>query len=359
MKKSTLWIICFFLLQSFSGYSQVTQEQLQGDWIVVNITMADGSMVVNSGMDSSTYTMYSFINDTLQIKVMPKWGGYNEPDQKYKLRDSSIVCNVMTYKILYLSKDSLVIVDINDKIESSKRYHYQLVNRRRIIKTEQAKQQNTDTFMVTSKAIPLLKGNIFDPEYNKTNNVLINIAEISGVLYFDLIQQKIIVDIEHSKESEKGNLKFISFIENSFPYWDLNGFTNYAFIKAPFFFEIESSPIEPGPFSLIRHSLRFYPIINGVLPEPLPKVSRNNFLRSNTLFKKGIKLYKKDKLSEALSYFEKSYQLNPENLDALYNMGSIYFKLGDVNAACTCYLKLKNMGQKEAAEIYDQYCKEE
>lgn len=99
MKKSVLWIICFFLLQSFSGYSQVTQEQLQGDWIVVHITMADGSAVVNSGMKSHDYMMYSFKDDILDIEYLPGWTNRRKLFFKYKVKDDFINCPKIPYQV--------------------------------------------------------------------------------------------------------------------------------------------------------------------------------------------------------------------------------------------------------------------
>ncbi len=112
MKRSILWTICFFLLLSHAGFAQVMQELLQGDWIVVNMTTADGSTIIDPGMEHITYTMYSFINDMVQMKTMPNWGGYNEPDLKYKLMDSFIISNVVTYKMLNLTKKQTILSHI-------------------------------------------------------------------------------------------------------------------------------------------------------------------------------------------------------------------------------------------------------
>lgn len=205
--------------------------------------------------------------------------------------------------------------------------------------------------------MPIIRTNLFDEIYDRKHHAILYQSNISGTLYFNLSDKSITVKIEKSNESEKANNDFIKFIKSANYCWDLNGFPGFKYVSTPFFF-IDST-FSDNIFKYKLRGLAFFNSLNENIVDVFSEDTRNNQARSTTLFNKGVKLYKKDKLSEALPYFEESYELNPENTDALYNMGSIHFKLGDANAACTCYLKLKNMGQKEAAEIYDQYCKEE
>jgi len=350
-------MICLFLLQSFSGYSQVTQEQLQGEWIVVNITMADGSMVVNSGMKSHDYMMYSFISDTLAIEYLPGWTNRNKLNFKFRVKDDLINCPKILYQVLFISSDSIELIELNDKIDLSKNYRYSLLNRKKVLEIEQQKQKGSDTFIANKNAMPLIRTNPFDENYERKHHAILYQSNISGTLYLNLSDKSITVKIEESNKSEKANNDFIKFIKSANYCWDLNGFPGFKYVSIPFSFK--DSTFSDNIFKYKLRSLVFFNSLNENIVDVFSEDTRNNQARSTTLFNKGIKLYKKDKLSEALPYFEESYELNPENTDALYNMGSIHFKLGDVNAACTCYLKLKNMGQKEAADIYDQYCKEQ
>jgi protein O-mannosyl-transferase len=63
-------------------------------------------------------------------------------------------------------------------------------------------------------------------------------------------------------------------------------------------------------------------------------VTENNYLAYNNL---GTWLSKKGQITEALDYFRKSLQINPDSADVLYNLGNAFAKLHNWDGAITNY----------------------
>src|ERR1700744_163391 len=63
-------------------------------------------------------------------------------------------------------------------------------------------------------------------------------------------------------------------------------------------------------------------------------VTQNNYLADNNL---GTYLSKKGQIAEALSYFQKSIEINPADAKVYYNLGNQYTKLSDWDKAIGFY----------------------
>ena len=59
----------------------------------------------------------------------------------------------------------------------------------------------------------------------------------------------------------------------------------------------------------------------------------------------------------AIDYFLKSYEANPENIDALYNKANLNYELNNKEESCKDYKTLIDLGQKAAETLYEERCK--
>jgi len=70
----------------------------------------------------------------------------------------------------------------------------------------------------------------------------------------------------------------------------------------------------------------------------------------------GVRLYEENKLESALTHFERAWQINYLNYDALYNMAAVKMTLGQKDDACAHIRHLKEAGYTDAATLGKQYC---
>lgn len=227
-------------------------------------------------------------------------------------------------------------------------------------------QEGNDTFWTNKYAVPTIKHYIIDVDYRKKYGGHFKNAQVTGWLFFDNVEKKIVVKLIQTNLNKKDNQLLMEFFENTYKHWDLSHFTTFKTIAVSFSFYMETlykpnsnkkKASAQNGFISEQIKIEFLTPPNRAFPKSIT-YSLYKVQEAQKHFNKGLKEVENNNLEKALDQFKKSNELNPKNADALYNMGSIYFKLGDANAACACYLKLKNMGQREAAEIYDQYCKE-
>ena len=78
--------------------------------------------------------------------------------------------------------------------------------------------------------------------------------------------------------------------------------------------------------------------------------------KENKLYSEGVKNASEDKNELALENFKKCLKLNPNNLDALLNIGNIYLKLDQKNNACLSWNKLKTLGKNDADDLIKKHC---
>lgn len=70
----------------------------------------------------------------------------------------------------------------------------------------------------------------------------------------------------------------------------------------------------------------------------------------------GVAKMQENKTLIACKYFEESIRINPLSIDALYNLGVSYIKLGRVDDACRVWEKASGLGDAEAGSLFNQFC---
>ncbi len=74
-------------------------------------------------------------------------------------------------------------------------------------------------------------------------------------------------------------------------------------------------------------------------------------------YNRGITYYDLKNYDKAISDYTKAIQLNPDDVDAYYNRGLTYYNSGNTNKACEDWKKAYSLGDKEAKDMLNKYCK--
>ncbi|MBK6834933.1 MAG: TonB family protein [Bacteroidetes bacterium] len=73
-------------------------------------------------------------------------------------------------------------------------------------------------------------------------------------------------------------------------------------------------------------------------------------------YNKGAEFFEKNKLDKALYYYENSLFYNPKDIDALYNIGVIYLKMGRTKVACEYWNEIRLLGKNDKDQLIKKYC---
>lgn len=87
--------------------------------------------------------------------------------------------------------------------------------------------------------------------------------------------------------------------------------------------------------------------------------TKTKTLNSDYYYNEGVALFQKGIIEEALVNFEKAYELNNKDLDALFNAGICKYKLGNINEACESWKKIQQTGSQIADIQISKYCSRE
>ena len=93
------------------------------------------------------------------------------------------------------------------------------------------------------------------------------------------------------------------------------------------------------------------------LPISFVLLSQNNLRISTDNYKKGLRFYKSGDYNKAIEYFSVAIENYSRNVDAYFNRGISYYKMNNIEKACYDWKKAKSMGDKEAENIIEKYCK--
>jgi len=74
-------------------------------------------------------------------------------------------------------------------------------------------------------------------------------------------------------------------------------------------------------------------------------------------YNEGVRFSNKNKYEKALNYFNLAANINPLDIDALYNCAVMKIKLNDPQGACEYLLKIKELGKPDADELLAKFCK--
>lgn len=346
MKKTFL----FLLLLSFtSTFSQINLSNLKGNWIKVKTYMKDGSKLLSNFENDSSFVEYSINAKQFCINSNPI-NRASKTCMDYTLLNNALkVSEYTSFVIEKLTNDSLVLSEnikntTDDKLRRTYLVREEILN----LKFKELNSGNKNlkaTKLYTPKAISSLVNDLnkaFKGNYSNFNLI--------GKLKIFPNEKKVKTSITYSTQKDSTHIKTVEkVINNSFHNWELTDFKIYESIEIPFV-------VESVKTKHIRVIFIHYFMYNLDQLNKRRGVKIEDIRESSNLFNLGIQSYQQKEYTKAIEYFTKSYDLNPKNIDALYNKVVVYSESGDKESACKELIKISEMGQVKAKELLKTYC---
>lgn len=76
----------------------------------------------------------------------------------------------------------------------------------------------------------------------------------------------------------------------------------------------------------------------------------------DAIFRKGLSFFESKKYKKALKAFDAVLDLEPTHKETLLKVGISYYYLGDLEAACSNWWRVRNLGNTESIELLRDYC---
>ncbi|KFF25325.1 tetratricopeptide repeat protein [Chryseobacterium vrystaatense] len=342
MSKYISFFVIFILTQTSA---QINKLQLNDNWTRVKFSMLDGSRDLSQ---SPRKILRWQISDS----KLCEYKNIIFEDQKecndIKIENKSIRTSEHAfYEIEKLTIDSLVVIlRVNGVTNSDKINKIWFVRTSKLYDEYFSKIKNDSIIEANRSFTPTLKKNIF---YDITGSSKFN---IKGNIVIYPKKQKI--DFQQEiKEGSQNNAKGIELlkttIEKSFHLWNITAFKNFDQVLIPYsitrYTSSEGSSLGVDFFKDDNKSN------NNIIP-----VKIENRTLSDQTYSKGIGALNEQKLDKAINLFNKAFDLDNTNVDALYNIASISLNKNDIPTACTALKKLKDLEQTEGTKIFNERC---
>lgn len=344
-----------FFLVFISIKSQITSQEIVGDWTKVKMRTLDGSKDLNEGYVREKYYGWKITSSKLCFRNYPL---SSEPNNcvDYTLNNNLLVNSPDSgYMIDKITSDSLIVYEsIKGKTEKDKIQKIWFVKSSKILKDNIEKHQNDSVLIATPNFTPTVRRS-YNSEIEKkllTSSFPRFIAK--GNILISPKLKKVEFQIDNKKfENDKKFLILKNAVENSFDNWDLTNFNSFSKIIIPLVFESMEEKSATGIFSRVE----MYYFMDDV--SDIPKVygpKLEDLEKAREKFEKAIAYLKDKKYPQAIENFNKGFELNPAKVDALYNIVSIYSFLKDKENMCSTLKRLKDLEQTAGTKLYDAYC---
>lgn len=343
--RSTVFIIMLLLLVNI-GYAQ----DINGKWVKVQAEMKDGSRILDPFEKDSAYSEYTISSSDLCINVSPVHKS-NEFCIKYtRMGDVLKTSETSSFVIESISDDSLILYENINGLSDDKLKRIYFARKERIILLAKEKYKNKDYILATKFFTPTISKTL-EADINQAFKGMYKNFDISGSLLFYPQEARVEVKIVYnSSEHNADQINIIQqIVQKSFVNWDLKDFSDYKTIELPFVLRSQISNRVKGV------SILYFTQETENL-DTMFGVKLQDINKSGQLFEEAAKAYSLKKYKKAIELFEEAYQVNPKNIDALYNVASLYHESGDKENACKTWERLSALGQTEGVNFYKKYC---
>lgn len=352
-------LLLLFALVSVHIQAQINDQFPAQSWTKVRTRMLDGSKDVTEPYLSIRFYQWKFSDNKLCMISEPIFFNPNNCIS-YKLENNFIRTSPQAgYQIEKLTGDSLIVIERLDGVtEGDKVRKLWFVKTADVRKNRLEKTRNDSVISADEHFTPTLNKNIIVeinqkfaklnkyPNYNLTGNIV-----------FLPRKQQVKVEIKDTDDVSQYE-KYIaiekSIIEASYPYWNLKDFMHFEKVYLPFVLQSRSNSIDR---EYTYRGTQIYYFTNNT--EDIPKIvgtKPENIRASAKYYSDGISAIQDKKYDKALSYFEKSYETDNRNIDALYNIAAIHSRKNDMLNTCKTLKLLSELQQTEGTKLYHQRC---
>lgn len=350
---------------------EIPTDLLHKRWYRVHSVMLDGSRDLKTDFYFPAHNTWIFSPETF-------WRQFDYENRTphnshlYTLKDKQIIMSPNYYfDIAHISTDTLILVEtLMQILDPDKRIVHFLVDARIIDSINSPDHVTGNVLNASYLMSPQLQSSFLKIEKNKNNDSYLGNSDfkITGNLTLRPKTNESsveIIDIE--TKDKKYHEKIINWVSGSFinayKENDYTGFEHYDEIIIPF--EITKSVENEYSFGgqgvylgeSMNLTLAYYkPMKHSSTKTALPYKNKNS-LSSSINFQEGMKLVEKKKYKKSIASFQKAFEDDYTNIDAIYNLIFVYSELKDKENMCKYISILKELEQKQGFDLYEMHCK--
>lgn len=344
-------ILLLFLLITIKSYCQkVNISELNGDWIKYKIEMKDGSSLIDRFLTDSSYVNYTFKKLEMCMNGNPT-DRVNETCFPFTLNQNFIKTSLTSgYEIERVKNDTLILCERINEMENDKLKRFYFVRQQKLFDKIKEEKRESKIQVANEFYTPTLKSSLM-LELNKAFKYKHSNFKAKGIITIDLKNNNISTFINYSNTNDSSKIERIkNVIDKSFNLWNLDKFKNIETLEMPFVLKDVKNKIFQG-ISMKFFTDSFYQLDHFYGGEI------RIIQKAGEYFNKGIKAYQNKDYENSIKNFTKSYELDPINIDALYNRAAILFETGNQELACKDWNVLAKLGQKNGIELLKNNCK--
>jgi len=312
--------------------------------------MKDGSSLIDRFLTDSSYVKYSFKKLELCHNANPTHR-INEVCFPFTINQNFIqTSSTSGYEIERIKNDTLIICEKIDGMENDKLKRFYFVREQKLFNEIKEKKGINKNQIANEFYTPTLKSSLM-LELNKAFKNKHSNFKAKGSITIDLKNKRVNTIINYSNTSDSSKIKRVKKVINkSYKLWNLNKFKHLETLEMPFVLKDEKTRTFRG-ISMKFFTNSFYQLdhFHGGDTRVIQKAGE--------YFNKGIKFYQNKDYESSIKNFTKSYELDPKNVDALYNRAAIYYETGKLELACKDWNELSELGQKRGIELLKNNCK--
>lgn len=348
-KYVSIFIIFIFIKTN----SQVNKQQLIDNWTKVKSAMLDGSRDLSH--NSEKFLVWKLSDNKLCEYIDPI---FEERKTCFdiKIESEGIRTSPKTiYEIEKLTNDTLIVISrVDGEVNSDKIKKMWFIRTSKLQNKYPNRLKNDSVVLANPYFTPTLKKNIFSDVLERSMNNNHDLA-VSGNIIIYPKKKKVDLQFESSNPSKKNseNIEILkSIVEKNYHLWNLAGFEKFDQIILPYHIEIDMKYMDRLQGATMKFT--FF-TRDSKDPGKVPVRVKDRAL-SDENFNKGINALNDQKLDKAIELFNKAFDLDNTNLDALYNTVSISLNKKDIITACVALKKLKDFEQTEGTRLFNEIC---
>jgi phospholipid N-methyltransferase len=331
--------LTLFFITNISFSQELLKKKLLGSWIKTEITLIDGSKVFNQELNDMYHTLVFLNEDSILVNFNSK-----TQKMKYYLSDS-----ILTYGVtrLMVNRVSDVKLELTQMGISAGKDAYKIIYEPKKLRDILYKPE---TYLAKNKALVYkqipraIEPSFIDDNYSPMDFIFSKFG-FPEYKKGGFVVRFIITD--------KGKLTGLKVVASS------NDKYNDKLLKAVLTTKNKWIAAEYLG-SPINTEVEYNYNLGWEVETPknvFAKTKADSLAESNYYYSYANDLFSEKSYAMALSYFTKSIESNPLNIDAYYQRAATYIFTKKPAKACLDYEQLMYMEQQKAKVLYEKYCK--
>lgn len=343
---TSVWITVLLIISTtFHATAQFNPSRLDGKWISVYQEKGDGSPIQFEDYKNNYYYI-EFNNGIIQDRNIYSFPATNN---KERWRNDTLEIGDFTMYVEKVNNDSLILIagPRLSTLQNKIRYCFTSYINFKAFKDKYL--LSNDTFYSEIYFMPELPDHKI-LELDSLSRELDFPIGIKGTLFINNEQEQISVIYDPFFKAYFSNKEckiLKEHLTSLYDDFDLKNHKTYKTVRIDF--EINKN--------FTRHTNRLF-FFNLRLDNEIFQKKKTANSAAMAHYDRGINEYHKGNKKRAIEHFKYAVKLDPNFVDALYNVAAISYETGKTKQACKYWKKLSEMNQKLGIELLEKYCKD-